>query len=325
MPIRISALICTHNRARYLRKALQSLVAQTMDSDSYEILVIDNASTDETKRVVKEEYAAVSNLAYLHEPVLGLARARNTGWAHARGEYVAYLDDDAIACANWLEGILEVFESVTPTPGCVGGKIELIWEAPRPSWLSDGMVLFLSRLDLSESPVALKDSQFLAGANIAFPVNVLRATGGFEFGLTGKWRFYNDDILLQRRLESRGLSRIYHPDISVGHHIPASRLSKESFRRRYYWQGISDAFLRQVLSPVSRRALARDALHEIRRLGSSLFGNHVSPRRLYWHVREMTLNDWFFSAYLAGQIRQKVLMTIQYRSREPDNAVLSRH
>ena len=156
MSIRISAIICTHNRARYLRKALQSLAVQTVDSASYEILVIDNASTDETKRVVREEYAAVSNLGYLHEPVLGLARARNTGWTHAKGKYVAYLDDDAIACSNWLEGILEVFGSVTPTPGCVGGKIELIWEAPRPSWLSDEMVPFLSRLDLSESPITSK-------------------------------------------------------------------------------------------------------------------------------------------------------------------------
>ena len=96
MNVQISAVVCTHNRAAYLRKALQSLVDQTMAQELYEIIVVDNASTDGTKQVVSE-YSGASNLRCLYEPVIGLSRARNTGWGNARGEYVAYLDDDAVA------------------------------------------------------------------------------------------------------------------------------------------------------------------------------------------------------------------------------------
>src|SRR5690349_21431211 len=128
MTIRISAIIPTYNRADYLGNAIQSLIEQTLPIEQYEILVIDNCSTDRTRQIVCEDFAHVPNLRYIYEPVLGLSQARNTGWQQARGDYVAYLDDDAIASSQWLEKILFTFRTVTPIPGCVGGKVEPIWE-----------------------------------------------------------------------------------------------------------------------------------------------------------------------------------------------------
>jgi len=92
---RISVVICTHNRGFYLRKAITSVLAQDMPASEYELIIIDNKSTDDTAQVVASFAAA--NVRYIHEPQLGLCFARNTGWYSAAGTYVAYLDDDAIA------------------------------------------------------------------------------------------------------------------------------------------------------------------------------------------------------------------------------------
>ena len=127
MSIELSAIICTYNRADYLRKSLASLAEQTLSTDRFEIIVVDNNSNDDTKAVVQEEYAYVPNLRYIFEPVPGLSKARNTGWQNANGKYIAFLDDDAVATLRWAEIYMEVFQNWEPTPGCSGGKAEPIW------------------------------------------------------------------------------------------------------------------------------------------------------------------------------------------------------
>ncbi len=245
MSVRISAVVCTFNRTNYLRKAIRSLVEQTLFRDHYDILVVDNGSTDNTREVVLREFSNVQSLRYLYEPILGVSQARNTGWANAAGEYVAYLDDDAIVSPQWLEKILNVFETVKPKPGCVGGKVEPIWEVPRPPWLSDEIVPYLTTVDWSKTPIALNDTQWLAGTNIAFPRSLLEVMGGFQvdLGRKGSKLLSMEEILLQRQLQSKGYDCFYHPEISVGHHMQASRLAKGWFFKRVYWQGVCEAMI----------------------------------------------------------------------------------
>lgn len=249
MSIPISAIICTHNRAEYLTKAIRSLVDQHTPKDQYEIIIVDNCSTDSTKEVV-EQFSDGNSVRYFYEPTLGLSHARNTGWRNARGEYVAYLDDDAIACPTWLDKILEVFETVTPRPGCVGGKVYPIWEEPRPTWLSDWLLHGLTIIDWSETPHPLNNLsvEWLVGANIAFPVDLLERIGGFspQLDRVGKNLLSSGDVFLEKQIAEMGYSCFYHPDITIGHHIFDSRLKQSWFTRRYYWQGVSDAVM-QVL------------------------------------------------------------------------------
>jgi glycosyltransferase involved in cell wall biosynthesis len=243
MSLHISAIICTHNRHGYLRKAIRSLVEQSLNDELYEILVVDNASVDDTKNIVLNDFAGVRNLRYLYEPVLGLSQARNTGWQEARGEYVAYLDDDAIASPTWLETIREVFRSVEPQPGCVGGRIDPIWEVSRPPWLADNLLPALTILDLSETPRFLNDNQSPYGTNISFPKAALEACDGFpvSLGRKGNKLLSNEEILLIKRIRDMGLKCYYHPGITVMHHVPSNRLQKGWLLRRAYWQGVSDA------------------------------------------------------------------------------------
>jgi len=255
MNVLISAIICTHNRAEYLAKAIQSLVDQRTAKDQYEIIIVDNCSTDSTKEVV-EQFSSVNNIRYIYESTLGLSYARNTGWRNARGQYVAYLDDDAIACPTWLDKILEVFETVTPRPGCVGGKVYPIWEGPRPKWLSDWLLHGLAIIDWSETPHALDNLcvEWLVGANIAFPIDLLESIGGFTSHLDriGNNLLSSGDVFLEKQIVKIGYSCFYYPDIAIGHHIFKSRLNQSWFTRRYYWQGVSDAVMQILQERPSR-------------------------------------------------------------------------
>lgn len=250
MSILISAIICTHNRSDYLAKAIQSLIDQNMPKDKYEIIIVDNCSTDSTRKITEQFLCESRNIRYIYEPTLGLSYARNAGWQNARGKYVAYLDDDAIACTSWLAKILEVFETTTPRPGCVGGKTKPLWEGTRPSWLSDWLLHGLAIIDWSEVPHALTNLsvEWLVGANIAFPIDILKSVGGFTSKLdrVGKSLLSSGDVFLEKQIMEMGYSCFYHPDIAIEHHIFTSRLSKSWFLRRYYWQGVSDAIMKML-------------------------------------------------------------------------------
>lgn len=241
MSIRISATICTHNRSSYLGKAIRSLVDQTLPSDQYEVIVVDNASTDDT-RAVFDSFAGNHNLRYILEPVLGLSQARNTGWQNARGEYVAYLDDDAIACPEWLERIVKAFETVWPTPAAVGGKVVPIWGSQRPGWLPKEAEPSLSIIDWADRPVFLtEDYQFLGGGNIAYARTTLQTVNGFssELGRKGGRLVSGEETLIERRLRRQGLPFYYDPLISIEHHIHVERLTTSWLCRRYFWTGAS--------------------------------------------------------------------------------------
>jgi len=285
--IQITAVICTHNRADYLKTAIQSLLNQSLDQRHYEILVVDNRSIDSTKHVVQS--LSRPRVRYIYEPVLGLAHARNAGWQRAKGRYVAYLDDDAQASRGWLEKIVETFETHHPMPGCVGGRVDPVWEGPRPSWISDELVTCLPVINWSDKPHVIADirQEWLVGANIAFPLRVLQQVGGFSAGLdrAGKRLLSSGDILLEKQILKAGYLCYYDPEIAVRHVVEKSRLEKRWFRKRYLWQGISDAAMQILEERPSAAGRITAALPLLFRLASSpkslvtLFKPTDDPRR----------------------------------------------
>jgi len=239
----ISVVICTYNRADSLKSTICSVVNQHMAGGDFEVIVVDNGSNDRTRQVV-DDFNMSKLMHYVYEETLGLCHARNAGWRRARGKYIAYLDDDAIASPEWLMAIKEAFES-SPDAGIVGGCVEPIWEEERPGWLSDDVSLSLTILDWSDTPKIITDlnKEWLVGANMAISASVLAQVGGFHSGLdrTGKHLLSNGDTFLQRQIVQLGYSCVYYPAMKVQHIVPVSRLTKQWFLRRYYWQGVSDA------------------------------------------------------------------------------------
>lgn len=275
----ITAIICTHNRAAHLSLAIRSLLDQTLSRPLYEILVVDNRSTDATAEVVRE-FAAAHKVRYHYEARLGLSHARNAGWCNAAGKYAAYLDDDAVAEPVWLEKALEAFERLSPTPGCVGGRITGIWEASRPQWLSDQLITGLTVLDWSDTPQRLDDlnQKWLAGANIAFPIEVLKHVGGFVPCLdrVGNSLLSGGDVFLQKQIVQAGYPCWYYPEMAVRHLVPQTRLNQQWFISRYFWQGVSDA----VMQLLEQRPAPEERLRLAVPLIGRLLGSRQTLRRL---------------------------------------------
>lgn len=269
--MRASVIVCTHNRAGRLVAALRSAIEQDTDAAAFEIIIVDNASTDDTRDVAAR---LADRVRYIQEPRLGLANARNTGWQNANSQIIAYLDDDAIAEPDWLRAILRVFDRPA-RPGCAGGPVHPIWEAPRPPWLADELLSALTVLAWPGGAHAITDldKQWLAGANLAVRRDVLEQVGGFAPGLdrSGARLLSSGDVFLQKQIADLGHVVWYEPDIAVRHTVPASRLTRAWFRERYWAQGLSDAMM-QILEqdlqhhPVKRlHATARQALRLLSR------------------------------------------------------------
>ena len=230
---KITVIICTYNRSKYLRQAIQSLAEQTLDRDSFEVIVVDNRSTDNTKDVVTKEFEHLSNLRYVYEPQQGLTYARNTGWRAAKTKYIAYLDDDAIASSGWLENILKAF-AISPKIGCVGGKIVPLWEDLRPEWLPDSLLCYLAILDMSEGALLLTEGQYVFGANMSFDVAALQSVGGFdpELGRKGNNLLSNEELIVQKRLRISGFECYYDSRVDIVHQIQSIRLKPDWFYTR---------------------------------------------------------------------------------------------
>jgi glycosyltransferase involved in cell wall biosynthesis len=275
MALQISAVIVTHERVDDLRRALASLLGQTLPAERYEIVVVDNASRDGTRDQVAQLQRAHANLRYVSEPRLGVSHARNAGWRAARAPLVAFLDDDALAPPDWLARAVACFEKLEPRPGCLGGPVAPIWQAPRPAWLPDSLLPYLTVLELGQPAGAMPRGKFLYGTNSIFPRERLAEIGGYapELGPIGRWHRSGEDTFVQKQLLARGLALWYEPELRVEHTVRAERLTRRWLLRRLYWEGLSRA--RQRVHAGERGAAAR-----LRLVGSALRKLAGSPRRL---------------------------------------------
>jgi glucosyl-dolichyl phosphate glucuronosyltransferase len=253
MPVRIAAVVCTFNRARYLRRALKSLQAQDAPADGFEVLIVDNGSTDDTRDVALS-FCTTKRFRYAFEPTIGLSRARNRAWYETPADYIAYIDDDAVASAAWLNNAAASF-SRDSAVGCVGGRTTPVWEACRPRWLSDNLLMYLSCVDWSPAAHVLAPDQWLVGTNIAFRRDVLERVGGFreDLGRRGERLYSMEDIDVQRKVGALGLKCFYNPAMEVTHYIPAARATPGWFVRRCYFQGASRA---RMISAANESATA---------------------------------------------------------------------
>lgn len=226
----ISAIVCTRNRAQYLRKAITSLVNQSLPEKQYEIIIVDNASADETREVITGFQKHYSNIIYSYEPILGISRSRNRGIENAGGKYVSFMDDDAIASPEWLSETLKGFEATLPAPACVGGKVLPIWEIEKPGWFPDQFLSSLSILDKGDTARFLNGEEIVVGTNMSYDKLKLLDIGGFNPDLL----LYSDEVYVQDKIKGRGWARYYQPTASVKHVVPKERLTRAYICKRKY-------------------------------------------------------------------------------------------
>lgn len=233
----LSVIVCTFNRYRLLEKCLTSLVMQeTPPEKRYEIIVVDNNSKDDTPVIVSRIVADRGQIVYVKEERQGLSYARNKGAEVARGEYLAYLDDDSMAPEGYLKKLLAVLDEYRPD--IVGGPIVPYYDSPRPRWFKDRyeMRSFAERSGFSTT-CRVSGGNFIIRRDLlldlgGFDVNL--GMKGFQIGL-GEERAVLEDY--RRRTPPESQKVYYSLECCVLHHVPPYKMKRIYMLKRSYQVG----------------------------------------------------------------------------------------
>jgi glycosyltransferase involved in cell wall biosynthesis len=261
-----SVAICTRNRERLLERSIASVFAQEYPPSLFELIIIDNGSTDATASVIDRCLTSAPIRTSRHvERRAGVSVSRNRAAELARFHYIAFLDDDAAATPGWLKA----YDAAVRVHGAtvVGGRVEPVIEdgVSVPPWWSQSDIRGLFGLDHARSlgghPVArIRWPLWLGGGNCVYAKAVLQTAGGFrtDLGPTDRRRGMAEDIDLNVRLERAAVPLYYAHDAVIHHLVTADRLSLRAMWQRAYCAGRTDAAARAFVTghvthiPVSR-------------------------------------------------------------------------
>lgn len=307
-PIKISIVICTYNRGRILEETLASFSEMELPTDeSMELVIIDNRSTDTTKEIAEEFVSRYGGYArYIFESKQGLSHARNRGIEEARGEIVAFVDDDVYFDRGWLNAVINAFRD-QPDADALGGKSIPGFEGGRPSWMDDSFLNLYGDTGFGDSARWLTYPEHPFGLNMAFRRCVFERVGAFnpDLGRKKGSLLSNEESELFHRISAAGMKVYYAPNALLYHRIPKSRIAQRWILERYYWQGISDVVQHRSRDKIGRFPLLADATSTAWHTLHMLRGDHLSPRRIYWHYRGITLPNKAHLFYQLGKARQK--------------------
>lgn len=244
----ISVIICTCNRAESLKDTLAALENQHLTGGSFEIIAVDNNSQDETRAIVQRFSRSSSHsVRYSFEPQQGKSYALNRGIREARGNMLAFTDDDVIPSPDWIAGIRRAFEEYHCD--CAGGPILPLWTTTPPKWLIDpesetSFWRIFALLDRGKEISRLNDANenFLYGANFAFRKTIFEELGGFSthLGPSGKLPLRGEDTEMMARLIRAGKKIVYVPEMMVRHKVERSRMTMSYVRMRRFYGGRSE-------------------------------------------------------------------------------------
>jgi glycosyltransferase involved in cell wall biosynthesis len=224
----VSVVIGTYNRSEMLAAALDGLLGQESGGVSYEVIVVDNNSSDATREVV-ESYKAkgYENLRYIFEPKQGVSHARNAGIGEARGEIIAFADDDVRVSKEWVARIKAAFDE-HPEIDFLGGKILPLWKSEPPRWLTRDHWWALALLDYGDIPfyVSADNPVCLPTANASFRSDVFKRFGLFSPDFSGR-----EDHEFLLRLWCAGSRGMYVPTVLVHADVQPERLKKGYHRK----------------------------------------------------------------------------------------------
>jgi glycosyltransferase involved in cell wall biosynthesis len=239
---RLTFAVCTFNRAERLKGLLPAMRAQRCPVP-FEVLVVDNNSTDGTREVV----AAIASkggtpMRYVHEPLQGIPYARNRALEEAMdSEYFVFMDDDEIP----QPGLLEAAVSSLTAEGamCAGGKVKVVFGSyDRPAWLRDELLGFLAEVDYGDEPFWIEDAATpVWTANVAYRMDVFRERPDLRFDARYIRRGHGvgggEDVMMFLEFLKRGLPIRYCPAMLVEHFVEPWRLTRRYFLRVHFESG----------------------------------------------------------------------------------------
>ncbi len=240
----LTVIICTYNREKYIRNLLESIVANTLSKSNYEILLVDNNCTDNTKGVCQEFAEAHPDVVfrYVKEEEQGLSAAKNRGIREAKGDILVFVDDDALVDDHYLSDFAECFK-LHPRVMAAGGPIEPLYETSEPSWMTSyTKALLCAWMNYGDAQRHYPSGRFPGGGNAAFRSEVFQKVGLFntELGRKGGSLTASEEKDIFDKMHALGMEVLYLPGPVLHHIIPQAKLEKDYFERVTYQIGCSE-------------------------------------------------------------------------------------
>lgn len=241
---RLSIIFCTYNRERYIYNAMKSIAEQNFSRGDYEIILINNNSTDRTEALCKKfgtDYPDI-DFQYYIETNQGLSYARNRGVKESKGDILVFVDDDATVYDEYLSSIDSFFDSHPSVSAC-GGPIKPVYEVEKPKWLSHYTEQLIGgALYEGDKIKPFRNGKYPGGGNSAFRKEVFEKYGLFnvELGRKGTGLIGAEEKDLYDRL-TKGREEFYYlPQMGIYHYIPEKKLTESHFKELTYSIGKSE-------------------------------------------------------------------------------------
>ncbi|HXE56442.1 MAG TPA: glycosyltransferase [Gemmatimonadales bacterium] len=298
--MRLTVAICTWNRAPLLRQALAALAGMVVPRDvAWELVVVDNNSTDDTATVLAEAAGRLP-LRAVFEPTPGKSHALNRAAREARGEYILWTDDDALVDRQWMAAYRRAFER-WPEAAVFGGRVEPWFAVEPPAWLARSWRTVASAYavrDLGDQPIRLDERVVPYGVNMAVRrAEQLRFRYDPALGPRPGGSIRGEETALVREMLRAGCTGWWIPDARVRHFIPAERHTVRYLRS--YYEGDGAVAARRAGNGNGRRLFGRPLW---------LWREAVTAELRYRFHRvaagpETWLEDLRLASYLRGRLR----------------------
>ncbi len=310
----ISVIISTHNRAESLRETIESFLRLEWETEtSYELLIVDNNSTDITKDVVAAYMNKNPFIKYVFEEKTGVSQARNKGIKEAKGKIIAFMDDDVELDKNWGMEIVKAFRN-NPDVYSIGGKNIPVFPEGKPAWINNDFLAIYGDVKMGEEERYFEFPSHPYGLNMSFRREVFGKIGMFnaELGRRKNILLSNEETGIYYNISRHNLKVLYSPFVIVKHKVPTYRTQKKWILKRHYWQGLSDVVFEQITSKKSGKILLREAYRDLVSVKRGITGNSgISIKKLYWYVRKIKFETWVECCSKLGEIRQKIVEVLK--------------
>lgn len=263
---KISLVICTYNRSGYLPGSLESIHLQTIDKRLFEVVVIDNASTDNTAQIVQNyinENPSI-HVSYYFEKNKGLSFARNRGIAEARSPLIAYVDDDVILTPDYLKKLISFFDNNLNAAGAGGKVIPKYESGSEPVWMSKYLAGFVGNVNHgTEIKLFSPSMKYPAGCNMIYKKEILLKAGGFNNDL----KFRSDDKYIFYKVHEVSNQIYYLPDAWLYHYIDSYRLDMKNFKTLFLKTGNEEK--RRLISEGNKAGVFKKFFEYLFKFGAS--------------------------------------------------------
>ncbi|TYP91727.1 Glycosyltransferase involved in cell wall bisynthesis [Fodinibius salinus] len=298
---RISIIICTYDRADYLRDTLQSLLKNKADPDRYELLIIDNNSSDNTPAVAHQFIDSFPdhNIRYIKESQQGLSFARNRGIREAKNPILLFLDDDILTGSQFIRHWLIFFDQHADAK-CAGGRIEVQFDDPRPSWMSHFLLPLLGYHNLGSTVKTYGQRKYPFGGNMAFRQSIFDEYGFFntDLGRKGEELKASEEKEFFRRLKNDNIEIYYLPDAKLDHRVDNERLTPDYIKRQAVGLGQSIALQLRQKTLASKIAKGSSELFKLI-VSLGLFLPYTFTLQWSKAVMLIKFRKWILEGYLS--------------------------